>query len=435
MIERRGITLLGITVANLSDEAQLELPLEPRVDPALDLRDRRDPRALRERGDQARLDAGRRRPGTSRRSEPACRLPVRLRAHGERPRGHLRALPGARDDDDLRQPRLDRAADARRVPRRLPLRPRPPGGGRGRDGRRLRAGLGRAGPRQPAHRARGRQRDGRDLQRPGEPFAAAGDRRPAGPRPHHDAGEPDEPGRDARRPSVRQVELRAAAGAGRAARARARDPHRLARPEGPGVRLAADGRLERGGRGRRSGAVVERTAEPRIGPDPDAIEALAKRLAGASNPVLVAGPDIDASGRLGRRRRPGRAPEAAGVRLARARRRATRLPRGPSALPGRPAAGDRAGRRDAQGPRPDPGGRLLGLPLLPLHPRAAAARGRRAGRDHQRPRRGRPRADGRRDPGGPGAGASRAARRGRRGEPRGARRRCPSRAPATRPIR
>ncbi|HEY6636265.1 MAG TPA: DNA polymerase IV [Solirubrobacterales bacterium] len=37
LIERRGITLLGITVANLSDEAQLELPLEPRLDPALDL--------------------------------------------------------------------------------------------------------------------------------------------------------------------------------------------------------------------------------------------------------------------------------------------------------------------------------------------------------------------------------------------------------------
>ena len=37
LIERRGITLLGITVANLSDEAQLELPLDPRVDPALDL--------------------------------------------------------------------------------------------------------------------------------------------------------------------------------------------------------------------------------------------------------------------------------------------------------------------------------------------------------------------------------------------------------------
>jgi DNA polymerase-4 len=37
LIEHRGITLLGITVANLSQEAQLELPLDPRVDPALDL--------------------------------------------------------------------------------------------------------------------------------------------------------------------------------------------------------------------------------------------------------------------------------------------------------------------------------------------------------------------------------------------------------------
>jgi DNA polymerase-4 len=37
LIEQRGITLLGTTVANLTDEAQLELPLEPRFDPALDL--------------------------------------------------------------------------------------------------------------------------------------------------------------------------------------------------------------------------------------------------------------------------------------------------------------------------------------------------------------------------------------------------------------
>ena len=37
LIARRGITLLGITVANLSDEAQLELPLGPQVNPALDL--------------------------------------------------------------------------------------------------------------------------------------------------------------------------------------------------------------------------------------------------------------------------------------------------------------------------------------------------------------------------------------------------------------
>jgi DNA polymerase IV len=37
LIRCRGITLLGITVANLTDHAQLELPLDPRVDPALDL--------------------------------------------------------------------------------------------------------------------------------------------------------------------------------------------------------------------------------------------------------------------------------------------------------------------------------------------------------------------------------------------------------------
>jgi benzoylformate decarboxylase len=45
-----------------------------------------------------------------------------------------------------------------------------------------------------------------------------------------------------------------------------------------------------------SAAVVERTSQPRSGPDPDAIRDLAKRLEAASNPVLVAGPDIDASG-------------------------------------------------------------------------------------------------------------------------------------------
>jgi benzoylformate decarboxylase len=45
-----------------------------------------------------------------------------------------------------------------------------------------------------------------------------------------------------------------------------------------------------------SAAVVERTSEPRSGPDPAAIESLAQRLAAASDPVLVAGPDIDASG-------------------------------------------------------------------------------------------------------------------------------------------
>src|SRR5215208_2155335 len=42
--------------------------------------------------------------------------------------------------------------------------------------------------------------------------------------------------------------------------------------------------------------VVERTSAPRSAPDPDAIRSLAERLEGASNPVLVAGPDIDTSG-------------------------------------------------------------------------------------------------------------------------------------------
>jgi benzoylformate decarboxylase len=42
--------------------------------------------------------------------------------------------------------------------------------------------------------------------------------------------------------------------------------------------------------------VAERRSDPRMGPDPEAIKSLAKRLEEASNPVLVAGPDIDASG-------------------------------------------------------------------------------------------------------------------------------------------
>jgi benzoylformate decarboxylase len=42
--------------------------------------------------------------------------------------------------------------------------------------------------------------------------------------------------------------------------------------------------------------LIERTAEPKTAPDPTAIETLAQRLNAASNPVLVAGPDIDAAG-------------------------------------------------------------------------------------------------------------------------------------------
>ena len=42
--------------------------------------------------------------------------------------------------------------------------------------------------------------------------------------------------------------------------------------------------------------VVERSVEPRSGPDPEAVRSLANRQEQAGNPVLVAGPDIDASG-------------------------------------------------------------------------------------------------------------------------------------------
>ena len=85
---------------------------------------------------------------------------------------------------------------------------------------------------------------------------------------------------------------------------RAQDvPHALARaihtaslaPKGPAfVSLPMDDWNEEADA--QSGHVIERIAQPRMGPDPAAIESLAQRLSAASSPVLVAGPDIDASG-------------------------------------------------------------------------------------------------------------------------------------------
>ena len=80
--------------------------------------------------------------------------------------------------------------------------------------------------RQPPHRARRRQRDGGDLQRPGQPLAAADHRRPAGARADHPAGQPHQPRRDPDAAPAGQVVLRAAAGRGRAAGARPRRPPR-----------------------------------------------------------------------------------------------------------------------------------------------------------------------------------------------------------------
>jgi benzoylformate decarboxylase len=85
---------------------------------------------------------------------------------------------------------------------------------------------------------------------------------------------------------------------------RAQDvPHALARaihtaslaPKGPAfVSLPMDDWIEEADA--EYGHVIERIAEPRMGPDPASIETLAQRLSAASNPVLVAGPDIDAAG-------------------------------------------------------------------------------------------------------------------------------------------
>ena len=68
-------------------------------------------------------------------------------------------------------------------------------------------------------------------------------------------------------------------------------------PRGPGLRLDADGRLvRRGRRGRRRATRSRARSSGRAVADPEAVRALAERLDAASNPVLVAGPDIDASG-------------------------------------------------------------------------------------------------------------------------------------------
>src|SRR5512134_220899 len=86
---------------------------------------------------------------------------------------------------------------------------------------------------------------------------------------------------------------------------RARDvPHALTRaihtaslaPKGPAfVSLPMDDWTEEADDAE-AGHLRDRTIEPRSGPDPEAIRALARRIGEASSPVLVAGPEIDASG-------------------------------------------------------------------------------------------------------------------------------------------
>ena len=179
---------------------------------------------------------------------------------------------------------------------------------------------------------------------------------------------------------VRQVELRAAARAGRAARARARDPHSRAL-RAPRARRSSRSRWTTGTPRSTTpsrGSAIERTCAGRAGARPErgrgARRAARRRRA---SPVLVAGPDIDAERRLGRGGRAGRAPAPAGVGHARARRRPARLPRGPPALPGR-ACRPRSARSRETLARPRPvlvvGSSVF--PYYPYIPGPAAARGR-----------------------------------------------------------
>ena len=144
----------------------------------------------------------------------------------------------------------------------------------------------------------------------------------------------------------------------------------------------------------RSASALARRVSGRMGPDPQALTDLASRLAAAKHPVLVAGPDIDAAGAWNaaialaeRQHLPVWAsPATGGSRLGFPERH----PNFVGVLP--PAIG--AGLRDPQGPRSRTGRRILGLSLLPVHPRPVPGAGHAAGRADLGSRRGGTGADG-----------------------------------------
>ena len=226
-------------------------------------------------------------------------------------------------------------------------------------------------------------------------------RRPAGALADDAAGEPDQPRRrrGCPHPLVKWSYEPP----------RAEDvPHALARaihlaalpPQGPVVRLDPDGRLGgRGRRGRRRATQTRAPVERPRGRRPRARCATRRSGSrGAASPVLVAGPDVDASGGWDAAVALAERAAAAGVGDARAGRRA--------------GSASRRTTRTSSGVLPPAIGPLgqtleghdlvlvvgaVGLPVLPEHPGAAAARGHGAGGDHERSRRGGARADGRRD--------------------------------------
>ena len=130
---------------------------------------------------------------------------------------------------------------------------------------------------------------------------------------------------------------------------------------------------------------IGRAVRGRTGADPEALADLADRLQSAGNPVLIAGPDIDASGgwdaaiALAERQRlpVWASPATGGGRIGFPENHPQFL----GVLP--PAIGPAVA--DARRPRSAARRRIVGVPVLPVHPRPAAARGRVARGNHQRP--------------------------------------------------
>ena len=183
------------------------------------------------------------------------RQPRRGAGH-DRPRCRVRGHAPARDDDDLRQPGLDRDRVPDRPAVRHPVRARSARGVGGRDGDRLRARARRAGVRQPAHGRRAGQRDQRDRQRPRLPGAAGDRRRPAGPPADRVRAVPDRASARTARGRVSGLAAHAGPRPGRAGRDRARVPRGQGGPRS-GAAGRTDGRLARAGRRTRDGSARE----------------------------------------------------------------------------------------------------------------------------------------------------------------------------------
>ena len=171
-------------------------------------------------------------------------------------------------------------------------------------------------------------------------------------------------------------------------------------------------------------------------PTPSRSPTLAGRIAEARNPVLIAGPDIDAAAAGTTRSTLAERQRLAVLGDARDRRRAARLPREPPELPGA------ACRRRSAPPAMQLAEYDLVLvvgssvfPYYPYIPGPLLGRGHEPRADHLRPGRGRARADGRGDRRRRRARAARAARAARRLRARAAAGRGPSPARPPRPSR